>query len=167
MLKFFRKIVCGQKPTFFSILYIYLNFSMHISSKKKWESGQKCRKPLKIQGFLLAIFVAKNFLWPFFLAKIALFSEKVTNCNRFAHFFLAIAHFLSKFLANFWISINSFWISINSFWISINSFWISNNVHHFLRFLIFGYPLIVFGYPINRAFFAFFNFWISNNSPHF
>jgi len=28
--------------------------------KKKWESGQKARKPLKTLGFLLAIFIFKS-----------------------------------------------------------------------------------------------------------
>lgn len=46
----------GQKPTFiFHFIYFSLFFS-HLSVKKKWESGQRTRKPLCRNGFRLPTF---------------------------------------------------------------------------------------------------------------
>jgi len=38
------------------IKYIFLSFFLHLSVKKKWESGQKTRKPLCRNGFRLPTF---------------------------------------------------------------------------------------------------------------
>ena len=47
----------GQKPTFiFHFIYFFFIFFLHLSVKKKWESGQKTRKSLCRNGFHLPTF---------------------------------------------------------------------------------------------------------------
>lgn len=65
------KFPCWPVGHFFSPLYINFNiFFSHLSEEKKWESGQKTRKPLGRNGFSLATFENKSGQkvgkWPIF-----------------------------------------------------------------------------------------------------
>jgi len=62
-----------KSPLFF-VNYIYiLNFLSQLNKRKKWESGQKARKPAWIRGFSKPTFVFKSGQkvgkWPLFLPK--------------------------------------------------------------------------------------------------
>lgn len=71
------KFYSGQKPTFVFHLYSKINYFSHNSVKKKWESGQKCRKPLYINGFSLPTFQKFLAICPLFLGFFRFFHRFV------------------------------------------------------------------------------------------
>ena len=47
-------------PLFFADYYYFLYFFIALNERKKWESGQKVRKPSKIKGFSVPTFIFKT-----------------------------------------------------------------------------------------------------------
>ena len=81
-------VAAGQLATFFFHLYINFNiFFSHLSEEKKWESGQKTRKPLGRNGFSLATFENKS-------------GQKVGKWPIFRHFRFFFRTRIKRFLAS-------------------------------------------------------------------
>jgi hypothetical protein len=74
----------GQMPTFFCLLYIFYKLFITFNKRKKWESGQKARKPSIHAGFAWPNPFLKVGKSPLFLAKKQ--KSKQISLNDLTHF---------------------------------------------------------------------------------